>query len=701
MDIASSPTANETAPYYVSALLVSTYTNDYLRWNYANSLGTPVTVTYSFPTQLPELYSYGSWESNNFIPFGEAMKASAQQALAFFAEVSNLTFVEVPEDQGTIRFGTAQLPSNVGAWAYYPSEYEGVPGDVWFNNLYYAPSGDYYGSGNGAFQIMLHEIGHALGLKHPGNYDAGGGGAPGPFLPVEEDNYRYTVMSYYYAPPTYPRTPMLYDVAAIQYLYGANTNTRSGNTTYRWGNTEYFLETIWDGGGIDTIDVSNQTLGSRIILTPGSFSSIGIYDYATFSSYGLVGIAYNTWIENAIGSSADDLIYGNSLNNRLEGRGGNDNIYGFEGDDLIIAGSGANFLNGGTGNDTYLLSSPLASYAGTLIFDEGGFDTILLPGITLSLAKPTVGMYGLARVGDDLIIDINQNGIARGAEDLTLASFFVNDLSLIERVGNLLGTDILKALGDATPTSTWPDFNGDGKGDLIVQSLTDGWSGIWLGNGAGGVTAWSPLTEYGRYPGGRIVGAADMNGDGQTDIVLQGDSGNWAGAWIMDGTRIAGWLELPSSTFEIVEVIDYNNDGITDLILQDPSRQVGTVWILDRQGSLASATLLPQTNGARIAGAADFNGDGEIDIVLQGSSNDWAGIWTMRNGMIGGWTPLPSTNGAAIVDVSDVTSDNRPDLLLQERSPGFNGSAYVWRMDGATPTAWLPLPTTNNGVVTI
>lgn len=148
--------------------------------------------------------------------------------------------------------------------------------------------------GSRGFTTLIHEIGHALGLKHPH-----GGSVT---LPNYQDSDQYTVMSYNKHPDmrfVEPRTPQLFDIAAIQHLYGTNTNTRSGNNTYSWGTNANFIETIWDGGGNDTISAANQTRDAVINLNAGRFSSIGAYHFSGATNN--VAIAYGVTIENAIG----------------------------------------------------------------------------------------------------------------------------------------------------------------------------------------------------------------------------------------------------------------------------------------------------------------------------------------------------------------------------------------------------------------
>ncbi|MFN7038963.1 MAG: M10 family metallopeptidase, partial [Alphaproteobacteria bacterium] len=141
--------------------------------------------------------------------------------------------------------------------------------------------------GSASFKTILHEIGHALGLKHPCNY---GGNEPGPYLSKEEDNRVYSIMSYHNKKDMdtslFPLTPMAYDIAAVQFLYGANTKFNNDDTIYKFeenprswpfSKKNKSLQTIWDGGGNDTIDASSTRTNNIIDLREGPqhLSNIG------------------------------------------------------------------------------------------------------------------------------------------------------------------------------------------------------------------------------------------------------------------------------------------------------------------------------------------------------------------------------------------------------------------------------------------
>ena len=202
-----------------------------------------------------------------------------------------------------------------------------------------------YGTGLNtySFQTYIHEVGHALGLGHAGNYN---GEATYPYdASFLNDSWATTVMSYfsqtestYFADLGFARnhvtTPMIADIAAMADLYGLSTTTRAGNTVYGagWSNSMGAL-CLFDSGGVDTIDVSGIGGTNRIDLNPGTFSNI-------LGEVGNLSIARGTIIENAIGGNGADVIIGNSAANDLYGNGGADTLDGGEGADRMIGGPG-------------------------------------------------------------------------------------------------------------------------------------------------------------------------------------------------------------------------------------------------------------------------------------------------------------------------------------------------------------------------
>jgi serralysin len=169
---------------------------------------------------------------------------------------------------------------------------------------------------------------------------------------------------------------MIYDIAALQHLYGANFRTNKGNTVYAWSAAtgEAFIngigqgapggnrvfETIWDGGGIDTYDFSNYSTNLSISLGPGSWSHVSSVQRANlgddhfargnvFNAFRYKGDA-RSLIENAKGGDGNDLITGNIGRNRLIGN---------EGDDVLNGHLGSDILSGGAGKDAFTFDTAL------------------------------------------------------------------------------------------------------------------------------------------------------------------------------------------------------------------------------------------------------------------------------------------------------------------------------------------------------
>jgi serralysin len=357
------------------------------------------TITFSFPTAAEQYVGFYNDPApqNGFQALSASQQDAARYAFDLVSEYSALNFVEITETQtvhATIRLAGSSSPPT--SYAYYPGPFS-VNGDVWFGNIRNDPTL----KGGYAFSTYLHEIGHALGLKH-GHQDDGTHGV----LPAVHNSTEWSVMTYmsyvgasgnFYenAEGSGNQTYMINDIAALQYMYGANFATRAGDTTYGWSPTtgEMFIDgvgqgaataniayaAIWDGNGTDTYDLSNFTTNLSIDLRPGEwtvFDTVGLSQIAHLGggnrAEGNVANAHlymnsdtRSLIEVAIGGAGNDVLRGNSGNNTLFGGAGIDSLHGDGGDDLLRGGADDDILDGGEGVDTALFSGTSSDYVVT------------------------------------------------------------------------------------------------------------------------------------------------------------------------------------------------------------------------------------------------------------------------------------------------------------------------------------------------
>lgn len=418
--------------------------------SWADKAGTAVTLTYSFMTRLPSDAS--SDDANGFKPMTEVQKAGVRTALATWAAVANITFQEVSAD-GDLQMATNNQGKASSGYAYLPNGVD--PTALYTNNQ------DDYNSvftpGDFGLSVLIHEIGHTLGFKHPGNYDSTGGDIDGPFLPAATDTIDYSQMSYnvgagFDLNGNYGITPMLYDIQAIQYLYGANMSYHTGADTYAFVK-DAPLQCIWDAGGTDTFDFSACTGATIINLNAGSFSS-------TAPGYNNISIAYNVSIERAIAGSGGSTIYANGAGNVIAGGIGNDVIY---------EGAGNDQITGNGGSDTVVFSKTLSSFSfsgsiGTLAVSGEGSDT--LTGIAkLQFSDATIQLSGFSSVvsgtaGNDALTAASGSQLISGGAG-------IDTLTLSGKVASYT----LTATGSGV---TLADLTGSGGTDLLtgVERLT-------------------------------------------------------------------------------------------------------------------------------------------------------------------------------------------------------------------------------------
>jgi serralysin len=402
-----------------------------------------------------------------FSAFTAAQREAARDSIQLWDDLIAPHFVE-KNGKGAADISFMNTNTGPGQAAAFTPFYQGghgkdqkIQGDVYVNQN--QPDNfdlDYGGYGQ---TTLTHEIGHAIGLSHIGDYNASddnnGDGVPDPITYagdayIFQDSYQYSIMSYFshantgargyvnWATGGYyqtPQTPMVHDIAAVQAMYGADLTTRTGNTTYGFNsnadrdvfdftiNKNPFL-TIYDAGGHDTLDLSGFVANSVLDLNDGAFSTgytngdaaqlnalwgttftqaqwNSIYAGQTNNPGFLsenIGIAYGTDIEDGKTGAGNDQLFGNELNNRLDG------------------GAGGDRYTGGAGADTFVIGQK--GFTDTITDFKSGVDKLDLSALHINASNLTF-------TGKTVFADVDGNGTA--------------DLAVVSGADTILISDIL------------------------------------------------------------------------------------------------------------------------------------------------------------------------------------------------------------------------------------------------------------------
>ncbi|NEN96274.1 MAG: hypothetical protein F6K50_12235 [Moorea sp. SIO3I7] len=425
------------------------------------------TISYSFYNNANGGSYYG--DETGVSEISEETKDNIRSIFETLERYLDVDFHEVPDtttDYGLLRYMVSDGPGY--SYAYLPEGFNfnfgngwDVAGDVHLNPAYDTTGKNGNGfaddPGNHGYMTLIHETLHALGFKHPNKYEDHD---HGPFLPFNEDNTTNTVMSYNFAGKS-AITPMIYDIQALQLIYGAREYNH-GDTTYSFDSVYYYTDgsedygatkpikqTLWDSGGENTLDFSNLAFlntGYHFDMNEGGIiTTQNAYNGSSYkartddsgtkylTSESGTAIAFDTIFHNLINSSSNDYIIANSAANIFSGY----ELGISTGDDII---EGWNYLD----------TLDLSEYASSSVTQtQEGYDLILDLGWDSSI---TLKDYYAVSQSDRLNITFEEDSQPPVWEEIIIPDTITNI------------SDVQYVAEEPQPTNTAPtDITLDGR----------------------------------------------------------------------------------------------------------------------------------------------------------------------------------------------------------------------------------------------
>ena len=235
--------------------------------------------------------------------------------------------------------------------------------------------------------------------------------------------------------------------------------------------------------------------------------------------------------------------------------------------------------------------------------------------------------------------------------------------------------------GGLLPNGDWhetqlADFNGDGKTDIVWRNVISGATAMWIMNG-GTIVSGAGLQSD---PNWEVIQAGDLNGDGKADLIWRHTNGSTA-VWLMNGTQIidSGPL-LADPNWIITHVADMNGDGKSDILWRNQSTGESLIWFMNGKSFSGSASLLVN-NSLYITHVCDFSGEGKKDVVWRNVKTGETVIWLLNNGAFAGGGTVQTDPNWVVTHAADFNGDGKCDLLWRNTS---TGATAMWIMNGAS-----------------
>lgn len=230
------------------------------------------------------------------------------------------------------------------------------------------------------------------------------------------------------------------------------------------------------------------------------------------------------------------------------------------------------------------------------------------------------------------------------------------------------------AVGKAPGFIAIADVNRDRKPDLLVANAEDGSISVLLGDGSGHFTP-GPGSPFPCNPNPNDVVIADMNGDGNPDLVIANHQTPYITILLGDGT--GGFKPSAHSPFATqshphphgVAVADFMGDGKPAVVVNSWGRDQILLIPSDGKGNLILPGKLYPTDGHSDQGVrtADFNKDARPDVVTTGQNinavslllGDSKGGFQKASG-----SPFPAGAAPWAFTTDDINRDGNPDVVV-------------------------------------